>query len=695
MAVGRTLNLSNGVLRYALNLDNGVSLSEFGLFGGAEWTCESHPSLDFAVHFTGGLLHGAADGLAVCGVERNRTATGATRVTVKLRHEASSMEMDSHHIVYADSAVLEKWITVRNVGAHPVTIRRIDSFRLSLPPEEWSVMSWHSDWGTEFEPQQRPLDDSLVLETLHGRSSKGMHPWAALLRQNGELLAVSPAWSGNWIVRCEKDATGAVSLSGGLHDRDFHAVLAPGETLDSVPVVLAAGRDRDLNTVSVPLARIGRAHWYPHNTLSRALPVEWNHWFGYEDKQIDEQVFLANIEEAAALGVEVCTLDAGWFGPDDAGSEWYACRGDWNTVNRSRFPGGLRVLSDAARRKGMKFGLWCEIEAAGERSGLSAEHPDFVARRSDNPLGYVCFGNPAVREWAFQTLDRLIREYNCDWIKLDFNLDPGIGCNRTDHGHGEGDGLLAHYQGYYAVLDRVRSAHPEVLLENCSSGGLRIDLGIMRHLHTSFISDPDWPEHSLQTFWGASLMLAPDAILHWSYSQWGVSHHKHQQFDPNDPRLTVEQLDFYLHIAMMRGFGFSWRLPELPGWIKERLACHFRLYKTVIRRFVREADLYRLTDQPLREGRGDRWSAFQFQLADGGENLLFVFRLTGAEPSRMIRLRNLDPEAMYEVRELSGNADNERRTVRGAELLESGLSFESLGAEQSALISITSGGDGG
>lgn len=688
MADERTLDLSNGVLRYVLDLENGVSLSECGLFGGTEWTRDSVPNVDFAVRFTDGLLHGAADGLAVRGVERNATAAGATRVTVQLRHEASGMEIDSHHIVYRDSAVWERWITARNGGAHPVTIRRIDSFHLSLPPEEWSVMSYHSDWGAEFEPLQRPLNDSIVLETLHGRSSKGMHPWVTLLRQNGELLTVCPAWSGNWIVRCENDAAGAISLSGGLHDRDFHATLAPGETLDSVPVVLAIGYCGDLHTVSVPLSRIGRTHWYPHNALSRSLPVEWNHWFGYEDKNIDEQVFLANMEEAAKLGVEVCTLDAGWFGPDDAGSEWFAYRGDWDIVNRSRFPGGVRALSDAAHSRGMKFGLWCEIEAVGARSGLSAKHPDFVARRNDSPLGYVCFGNPAVREWAFRTLDRLIREYDCDWIKLDFNLDPGIGCDRADHGHGEGDGLLAHYQGYYAVLDRIRSAHPAVLLENCSSGGLRIDLGIMRHLHTSFISDPDWPEHSLQAFWAASLFLAPDAILHWSYSEWGVSHHPHQQFRPNDPALKPYQLDFYLHIAMMRGFGLSWRLPDLPGWVKERLACHCQLYKTVIRRFVREADLYRLTGQPLREGRGDRWSAFQYRLAGGRENLLFVFRLTGAEPCRIIRLQKLDPEVMYEVRDLSGTGDK-RRTVRGAELLASGIAFESLREEQSALLAIT------
>ena len=81
-----------------------------------------------------------------------------------------------------------------------------------------------------------------------------------------------------------------------------------------------------------------------------------------------------------------------------------------------------------------------------------------------------------MQEWAYATLDRLITDYALDWVKLDFNLDPGAGCNRADHGHQAGDGLYEHYQGYYRVLDRVRTAprgHPRKL----QLRGLRIDLG--------------------------------------------------------------------------------------------------------------------------------------------------------------------------------------------------------------------------
>ena len=74
-----------------------------------------------------------------------------------------------------------------------------------------------------------------------------------------------------------------------------------------------------------------------------------------------------------------------------------------------------------------------------------------------------------MQEWAYATLDRLITDYALDWVKLDFNLDPGAGCNRAIMGIRQ-DGLYEHYQGYYRVLDRVREQHPEVILESCSSG---------------------------------------------------------------------------------------------------------------------------------------------------------------------------------------------------------------------------------
>jgi alpha-galactosidase len=304
--------------------------------------------------------------------------------------------------------------------------------------------------------------------------------------------------------------------------------------------------------------------------------------------------------------------------------------------------------------------------------------------RDGESLGYVCFGNPDVQDWAYQTLSRLITEYNCDWIKLDFNLDPGAGCARADHGHQPSDGLYAHFQGYYRTLERVRQSFPQVVLENCSSGGLRIDLGILRQTHMTFLSDPDWPVHDLQIFWGASTMLAPDVLLHWSFCEWRGKHPQ-QTFNPREPRLTRKQLDYYTRISMLGLFGFSQKLPELPQWVADRWKTHTHLYKDIVRHFVKEADLYRLTDQPRRSGEGERWCAFQYSLPGGSEHLLFIFRLPGAPHERTIRLLDLQPDRLYAIEGLEGEYSQK---MMGHELMENGLSFTTLEEEDSTLLRV-------
>ncbi len=255
-----------------------------------------------------------------------------------------------------------------------------------------------------------------------------------------------------------------------------------------------------------------------------------------------------------------CWTPAGLAGR--AGTFWEHYRGDWHKVNAERFPGGLRAVADHVHAHHMKFGIWCEIEGLGAKAQVAIDHPDYVALRDGERVGCVCFGNPRVQDWAYDTLARLITEYTADWIKVDYNLDAGAGCNRTDHGHGAGDGHYEHIHGYYRTLERLRQPFPEVVFESCSSGGLRIDLGLLRQTHMTYLSDPDWPEHDLQIFWGASTLLAPDALLHWTYSEWRPRDPPpYQKFDPHAPDLTPAKWDYYARISMLGRFGLSEKLP--------------------------------------------------------------------------------------------------------------------------------------
>jgi alpha-galactosidase len=649
---------------------------------GASWLSASLPAKLFTLEVNGRLYDAASLDLAELTLQ---PSAPGTRQSVA-RFNGPGFAVEQNFLEYEGTALLETWPVLRCTGATACQVTRIDSFSINIAEAEYELLTYKSGWGSEFEPRREPLAGRgrFELESDAGRSTRLFHPWFALQRGGEEIFSGSVAWSGNWIFRFEPLGQDGYRISGGLLDRGFEKDLQPGENIEAPRVALVLGKD--LNQVSQQYADVGRKYWYPHNSLSNLMPAEWNHWWPYEDVDINEKVFAANIDEAARMGFEICTLDAGWFGPSDAGTHWYEYRGDWALVNTQRFPSGIRPLADRAHARGMRFGIWCEIEALGVRAHLAQEHPEFVALRGGQRLGYVCFGNPAVQEWAYQTLRRLIVDYQADWIKLDFNLDPGLGCDRADHGHRPGDGLLEHYQGYYHTLARIRADFPEVYLENCASGGLRIDLGIMRQTHGTYLSDPDWPVHDLQIFWGASTMLAPERLLHWPYGHWRHTNPPPQQkFNPHDPNLTQAQIDYYTRMSMLGLYGASQKLPDLPDWIAKRLAEHTRIYKETVRRFVRQGDLYRLTGQPRRSGEGDRLCAFQYSLPDESEHLLFVFRLPGEAVNTRVSLCDLQPERRYTVEGLEGELHLE---FTGRELMAGTLSFEQLREEESALLRI-------
>ncbi|BDI24027.1 alpha-galactosidase [Herbiconiux sp. L3-i23] len=567
--------------------------------------------------------------------------------------------------------VWEFCLTLTNTSSGPVEVGSGDAFSGVLADARWSSLHFRSRWGAEFEPVDGPLPSPLSLVGTAGRSSHGLHPFLALDR-DGAALIVTVAWSGNWHI----DVDGSRRIGAGLSAEHFSVTLAPGESVELPSVVVAVGADID-DAGRRLAAAVGEA-LLPRTEWSDSLPTEWNHWWPYEDTDIDEAIVVAEAEAAASVGLEVATLDAGWFGRPEASSDWQAERGDWAEVNTARFPSGLPALADRVREKGPEFGIWLEAEAVGASSRLRRERPELLALRSspvpsfpnitvsldpDDPtfLGYLCLGSPAAREFVSDALDSAVGSTGARWLKLDFNIDPGAGCDRTDHGHGAGDGLFRHYQGLYDTLDRFRERHPEVVLEACSSGGLRLDLGLARHVHCSFLSDPDWSEHHLQVLWGASLMLPPAAMLHWSWSEWrGDNPDQAVDFGP----LSSERFDTMLRAAMLHRFGISMKLTQLPPHLLARVAEHVSLYRERLAPLIRTGVLRRLSAAPQRGGSGERVPVFQLDAGD--RHLVAAFALDSNDEAPTLCWTGLGDDDSFIVEDLTGAIAP--TTVTGAEL---------------------------
>lgn len=584
---------------------------------------------------------------------------------------------------YDAAPVIRQQLSLRNLTTAPVRITGVDTACYTIRLGVAGVLrGFRSGWGQEFEPFMTPLAESPVVETLFGRSSNGAHPYA-FFGTSGEPdgLVLSPMWSGNWSCRGDNLTAELTRVASGLADEGFWYDLEPGDAFEAPDVAISVETWASGSARGSALAEVGRRHWYPPRPGGEPLPTEWNHWFPYTDQDISEDVFLENVDAAAALGLELCTLDAGWFGPSDRSSEWTDWRGDWDLVNRERFPGGLAPLAQRCRDRGVEFGIWCEIEGLGPKATLGNRRDHLEARRDGDTLGYVCFGNPETRTWALAVIDALVSQTNCRWVKLDFNVDPGLGCDREDHGHSSGSGLYEHVRGYYRFLDDVRSAHPAVVLENCSSGGLRIDLGILSHLHVTYLSDLDWLDHSLQILWGVAGMAAPNVCLKFSNSEWGGSHASRalelrQDYNPRDPNVSLAESDTYFRSAMLHNFAVSQRLPDLPDRVASRLHAHVSVYRSLVRDFVESGGLVRLTDQPLRSG-GERLPAFQLSLNDRDRHLLFVFRLDGEATTTAIHPVGLSPSVQYRV---SSPFPEEFSEVRreGEDLMKEGVDVSAL-----------------
>ncbi len=625
--------------------------------------------------------------------------TAADRVTITGTLATSGR--DAEHQLHATwsarriagEPVWEHALVLRNDGEHPVTITRMDPLSLAVGAD-WRTHAFHSAWGDEFRPLAGHAGHHLVLESRSGRSSHGMIPWLGLERgplartarpvpggdQPRAAVTVAPAYSGNWHIH----AMAGGLVTAGISPWQFFVELAPGESVTAPSVVLTIAPT--LDAAAVALQRAVAADWLPRTPFTDAVPVEWNHWWPYEDQEVDEQVIAANARVAADLGIEVATVDAGWFGAADPTSYWQEQRGDWASVNTARFPSGLAALGQSIRDAGVLPGMWIEAEAVGAHSLLRAARPEAMAhsveaRRADpsyrvqtesldpdDPtfLGYVCLGSPAGREHVLASMSTLISTTGARWIKLDFNIDPDAGCTRTDHGHGAGDGLLRHYEGLYAVLDAVRERHPEILLESCSSGGLRIDLGLARHVHGFFLSDPDYTEHHLQVLWGVRHLLPPIGILHWSWSQWRGDYPPARR---DWATLGTDEFDRMLRAAMVHRFGVSLRLPELRPELLERLREHVALFRAELVPFVRDGVLQPLSASPERGGFGERAPSIQVSHPDG-RVLLAVFVLEGGVRPAGVCLQGLEPNATYRVRDL---ADGDVRRMSGVELIEDGL----------------------
>ena len=229
--------------------------------------------------------------------------------------------------------------------------------------------------------------------------------------------------------------------------------------------------------------------------------------------------------------------------------------GEW-MPSSERFPGGIEEVLSYIRSKGMVPGLWLELEVMGIKCGKAAEVPEdwFFTRHGkkvyDRSRYQLDFRNPEVREYTAGVIRRLVEEYGVGYIKMDYNIEPGIGTELNADSFG--DGLLGHQRAYLEWLDEIFAAYPDLIIENCSSGGLRIDYAMLsRHSLQSTSDQEDYRRYATIAA-NAPTGVTPEQAAVWSYPMEPESREEIIFNMVNALLLRVHQSG---HLARMSGSG--------------------------------------------------------------------------------------------------------------------------------------------
>ena len=671
--------LTSGPVEYRLRqAGDSVCLDYFGPTGKPPWPAVAGQALPYDIS-------GLAEGQGL-GPEDLRLSAAETRgdsqLALHYRHRRLALEIEALYSVEGESGVITRRLTLSNRGGAAIHVESLPALAWRLPPGRYELTYLWGGWGQE---RQLAFNEEFqsgrrVLLSDRGRSTNGYSPWFALRNDSlGTLYLAQLAWSGNWLMSFDR-APGAdrtrpdqLPLSAQLGMRfDFGGALAlePGTSF-ALPAVAFTATGGDLDDGTNHLHRYQRS-LLPHRPAGDPLLVQFNSWYPFGDN-INAAELKRAAERAAQLGIEVFIVDSGWYNKSD----WSRELGDYQ-VNRVKFPNGLEEVSNYVRAKGMKFGLWVEIENVGVDSALARAHPGWLLSYNGAPIvkdqrQQLDFSKLEVRQWARATLDRLIRDYGLGWIKIDYNVDIGERFDPPGSTR-RGDTLYRHVTGYYGWLDELRATHPGLVVENCSSGGLRFDLGILAHTHTTWLSDVVTPRESAQLAYGCTVEFPPQVCNHWM-----VGDDDHGRVDAVQP---PGWWDFLFRIPMNGQFGISSRLADWSPALRRRAAENVAAYKR-IRTVIENADVFHLTPQPSHDDPSG-WMAIQYVSPGAERSTVLAYRLGRSLPRQSFKLRGL-AQPRYEVTEDGKPAG----TFTARELATNGLPVELDAEWRSALLELT------
>ena len=554
---------------------------------------------------------------------------GKARYQVSYTDPATGLEVDCVVTRFTDFPAAEWVMHLRNGGRQDSPIlENIRPLDLTVQAPEGPVVFHHShgcdDQPTDFTPIDEPVSSghSITLSPVGGRSSAGNLPFFNLEWPGGGLVGAI-GWSGQWELRLQPGNGGALRLLAG--QQTTHLRLHPGESIRTPRILLLAWAGPDHFRGHNLLRRLLLAHYVPRVNGEIALPpVSQNSWFSWnQGNDVTEANQVASLPTMADWGIETYWLDAGWF----VGG-WPKGAGSW-VPNPQAFPGGLRPVSDAAHRLGLKFLLWFEPERVTPTSMIARQHPEWVlpGQKRDGHVRGSLFnlGLPEARAWLTDFLSQCIRDWGVDIYRNDFNISPLPFWQALDQPDRQGMAEIRYVEGLYQWWDDMRARNPGLLIDNCASGGRRIDLETIQRSFPLWRNDEGGAYKAKpvlnQTLSAGLSLYVP---LHAS-GAWGL-----------------DRYSFRSVATTGVSFCMNTRTGNFPAGEAKPLIAELKSLRPLYL-----GDYYPLTE--IAPG-DSRWCAWQFDRPEIGQGFAVFFRRSHSQDAALaVDLHGLDPGARYQV----------------------------------------------
>lgn len=373
--------------------------------------------------------------------------------------------------------------------------------RFSIPSEDVMVYTQQSNWINESNGAWQKLVTTISAENYGIRTTAGAAPMLALWDNSCERglcfqLVPNTAWKISASRRVLGGDENITVIEMGISDDGLNMAIEPGECI-YLPEIIFYDFDNKIDMGCTKLHK-----YFNDNYPRKTLPVIYNTWFANFD-DVDLDFCINQAKKAAELGCEYYVVDAGWFGNEGG---WGYNIGDWRENLTGAFCGKLNVLADKVRELGMKFGLWIEAERSLGGTPAVNDHPEYFIEENGNY--FLDYSNTDARKYIEDVVFGLIEKYGIEFIKFDFNAD----CGRDN----KNAAFYYYHRGHKKFIEDIKKRYPDIYLENCASGGNRMDLFHETYMDGVWFSDNQNPYAGTKIIRNTLLRMPSSNIERWA-----------------------------------------------------------------------------------------------------------------------------------------------------------------------------------